>query len=155
MYRELYRTASDPVTRAYYAAELFALGDTGYAPEVVSFLEAPPQRATEGSVSLGAARQRARSAVAAQNYRAALPVLKKLAEDKTVADQHVLAVYIAQLSGDADAVKAAVGDSRLRDTALLALKRMGKEDILRQIAEDRANPAHESAALALQGRLGR
>jgi hypothetical protein len=155
LYRDLRTTASDPVARAFYASELMSLGDMTHVAEVMSLLNAPAEKTPEGSMSFERARQSAIAAVGAQNYRAALPTLRKLADDVTVADKHVLAVYIAQLSGDVAAVKAAVANSRLRDTALLALKRMGKEDLLRLIAEDRTNPAREAAALALEGRLER
>jgi hypothetical protein len=155
LYRELYGETADNLSRAQLASELVSLGDSEHLTEVVSFLEAPPSAASDRVADLAFARQRALAAIAAANYRIALPTLQKLSEDESVGDKHVLALYISQLSGDVEAVKVAVGDSRLRDTALLALKRMGKEEVLRQIAEDRANPAREAAALVLQGRLGR
>ena len=41
------------------------------------------------------------------------------------------------------------------DKALVALKRMGSDDVLRQIADDRTNPAstREAARLVIAGKL--
>jgi hypothetical protein len=155
LYRDLYAGARDPMTRVVYASELVSLGELAHVTEVMSFLTAPPRQTSAGGTSVGRARQDALAAIAAQNYKPALPALRMLAEDDTVGDRHVLAVYIAQLSGDVDTVKAAVSDESLRDKALVALKRMGKDDVLRKVAEDRSNPAvtREAARLALAGKL--
>lgn len=121
----------------------------------MSFLDAPPSVRSDRVPAFSAAVDRALVAVSVQNYRSALPTLHKLALNESIGDKHVLAVYISQLAGDVEAVTAALGDSRVRDTALLALKRMGQQDVLRRIAEDRQNPAHEPAKLVLEGRLDR
>lgn len=155
LYRDLYTQATDDLTRVELAAELVILGDSGHMTEVVSFLDAPPLVSRDRVRAFSAAVERALVAISVRNYRAALPTLQKLVLNESVGYKHVLAVYLSQLAGDVEAVKAAVGDARLRDTALLALKRMGSEDVLRKIADDPKNPAHEPATLVLQGRLGR
>lgn len=155
LYRELYSESADDLTRVQFASDLVALGDLEHVSEVASFLDGPPSVSPDRVPTFSAAVERALAAISVQNYRAALPTLRKLATNDAIGNKHVLAVYISQLSGDVEAVQAAVGDSRVRDTALLALRRMGKADVLRQISEDRSNPAHEAAALALQGRLDR
>jgi hypothetical protein len=153
LYRDLYQEASEPIARAQLAANLFALGEASFQAEVLSFLEAPPTVAPDHALELSEAQAHALAAIAEQNYRPALPTLQRMNLRENVKDRHVLAVYIAQLSGDVDAVEAAVSDGRVRDKALLALKRMGKEERLRAIAADPRNPAREAAELVLAGKI--
>lgn len=156
LYRELYSQASDYLTRVQFAADLVGLGDDEHLSEIASFLNAPPVVPSDRPRAFSAAVERALVAVSVRDYRAVLPALRKLADNESIGDKHVLAVYIAQLSGDVETVRTSVGDPRVRNTALLALKRMGQTEVLRQVADDRTNPAstREAARFILDGKLG-
>lgn len=98
------------------------------------------------------AHERALAAISVRNHKEALPILRHSKE--TWDDEHVPAVYIAQLDGDVEALEKTLGDLRVRDTALLALKRMRREDVLRKIADDEQHAARVAARAVLDGKLG-
>ena len=152
LYKSQSQDALDDLGRARANAEAAILGDPSVLDGLVAFLRRPPVVAKESEPDLIYVQERAMMAVSVNNYRAALPAIQEL--EKTSPHKKLVAVYAAQLSGDVESLQRAVKDDFTAETALFALKRMGKSDIVKRIAEDRTDPANRAAVAVLSGRTG-
>jgi len=151
LYRELRSQATDDLTRAHMSAEIAILGDPEYMREIVEFLGSPPTLPKEHVGDLTYVQERILKAVSVQDYREALPTLRKL--ESTWHYKHLIGAYIAQLSGDVASLEKYIDDPRTTTIALQALVRMGKRDVVQAIAEDPKNPARKPAQAVLDGRV--
>jgi hypothetical protein len=150
LYRDWYTATSDSVMKAAIAAELAILGEDRYLAEAVAILSLPVPAEQSRKSDLTWAQERAMEAVSVRNHKSALPALRVL--ERTHAHPHLVRVYIAQLSGDTDALTAATRDP-FALTALLALHRMGEDNLIKAIATDSRHPAKDVAALVLRGEV--
>jgi hypothetical protein len=139
LYRE-WRTESgvDVLTRVHTAVELASLGDGEFLSEVVTFLENPPAVPERDLGRMRPLQERAIEVVSYRNYRPGLAALKALETGGPPYAQswRWLPIYIAQLSGDHETVLAYASDPERFSWALRALKRMGRDDLLRKLADD-------------------
>jgi hypothetical protein len=152
LYRELHAETSDALSKIQMGAELAILGEPQYLDELVDFLDNPPAFPKERIGDLTHVQERALIAISVQDHRDALPALKKL--ENTWPYKHVIQVYIAQLSGDASSLERYVGDPRVTNISLQALRRMGREEVVRAIADDPKSPAQKAARAVLDGKIG-
>jgi hypothetical protein len=139
LYREW---RAEPSTDAMKQTEidisLGQLGDSEALGRLAKFLEAAPPTGVD-SDRLRNAREAAVTTVAAQNYRPALQGVRRLAGQANPPStfwQSTVPVYIAQLSDDVPGLTRYAHDQASAIPALQALKRMGRDDLLRSLAAD-------------------
>jgi hypothetical protein len=138
----------DDMGRIRLSVEIASLGDDAALPEITRFLTNPPAQVAGDQRVLRSVQERAVEVISIRNYRLALPALQHLYSDRgPVYAKHWrwLPVYIAQLSGDAELVTRYAHDPELATWALRALSRMGRDDLLRKLAND---PAYRHRAVA-------
>jgi len=137
--------------RIKLSAEVAVLGDAKPLPGLVAFLERSPNTdSTEDAYVATWVQERALKAISVHHYKPALPVLEKLKIAKS--REGLLKVVKAQLAEDALVLEEYVKDSRLTSAALFALKRIGRDEIVKGIAADPRNPARFAAESVLSGK---
>lgn len=144
---------TDPLTRIHIDTEMARLGDGKFLPEIVDFLAKPPGPAS-AKQSVRSLQEEAIEVISIRNYRPALAVLRKLGSGggpEYAATWRWLPVYIAQLSGDTDALKRHASEPERFSWALQAMKRMGRDDILRVLVKDHEYRYRDSAQKLLEG----
>jgi hypothetical protein len=143
LYREWLTQEDDALTRVSIAIGLAALGEEELLPKVAAFLEQPPTVPDSDRQRLRLIEGRAIEVISFCNYRPGLRALRQLE-----AEPHAsrwLPIYVAQLSGDHEAVFKYTSDPEVAPWALRSLRRMGREDLLRTLA---SNPKYKFRSLA-------
>ena len=135
--------------RVTLLAEMAILGDESTLPRLVAFLRDPPTLSKNRERQLRGTMLRALKAISVHHYKPALPVMKTLEIAPHL--QGFLDVFTAQLEENAPALEQYVQDSVLTSAALFALNRMGRDEIVREIASDSRNPARPAAEAVLRG----
>jgi hypothetical protein len=154
LYREQWREASaNALRKASLEARMALLGAQEYLPSLVAFLASRPPVLKDEEQALDATVQLAVDAVVKHNYAPALDALRDL-EARGWRNVE-LPVHIAQLSGNADVLRTFLDSPRLHSTALLAFKRLGKDDVLAELAQNPNYRYRDAARLAIAGKLGR
>lgn len=142
----------DVLTRTRIDVELTALGDPEFLPDVASFLMQPPAVSHADQARLRLVQERAVEVISMRNYRPALKALQRLTSEGPayVAAWKWLPVFTAQLADDEAAILRFAQDPELFSWALQALKRMGKDDVLQRLADDRQYRYRSLAKTLLQ-----
>jgi len=145
---------TDTLTRVHIDTELARLGDARFLPEMVEFLAKSPVAASD--------KQRVRSlqedaieVISIRNYRPALAVLRKFGSEsgpEYARTWRWLPVYIAQLSDDTGALTRYASEPEQFSWALQAMKRLGRDDMLKVFANDQKYPYREVAQKLLKSK---
>lgn len=136
LYREWRTQADDALTRVRITVELASLGEKEFLPEVVAFLEQPTSVPEAERGQVRRIQGRAIQVISFCNYRPALRALQQLEVERPSHANKWLPIYIAQLSGDHEAVFEYTSHPDVAIWALRALRRMGKNDLLEGLAAD-------------------
>ncbi|MBZ5639185.1 MAG: hypothetical protein LAO51_10600 [Acidobacteriia bacterium] len=129
---------TDDMTRTEIDVSLGRLGDHDALGDLARFLEAAPIVGADPR-RLRNAREDAVVVVAEQNYTRALAGLKRVAAQENPPSNFwslTVPVYVAQLSEDVPALARYARDPTCAIPALEALKRIGRNDLLRSLAAD-------------------
>jgi hypothetical protein len=152
LYRELLAATTDSLSRVRLNAEIAILGDESPLRELAAFLATPPKGlAGESKSDLIMVQEKALVAVSVHNYGAALPALRRMREQWLY--PHLVDVYIAQLEKNVPKLQELAAQSNTMKEADLALKRLGRDDILRGIAGDRAHAGRAMAAAVIANEI--
>jgi len=153
LYRNARASTGEATERLALDAELATLGEREYLDELVAFLAKPGQRSNNAEEErLQQIQRRALEGISVAHYRPALKALQQM-QARGWKNQDVLRIYIAQLSNDVATLKIYMDKPFLSTYALVALKRMGQEDLLRSLSVDHQYAYHERAGAALNGTL--
>ncbi len=147
LYRELRAAAADDLTRMHYGAELAFAGDRQLLGELVTFLNAPPAVTDDHRRDLVIVEERILDAISVNNYKPAVPVLRRMAETWVYPD--LVKIVIAQLTGDSAALDRLAAVPMTGRPALLALLRDGKKERIKEIAADTGHPCRSLAKAIL------
>ena len=153
LYRKARADTGDSTERFALDSELAILGDREYLEELVAFLAKLVKKSNASAEErLQQIQRRALEGISVAHYRPALKTLQQL-QAQGWKNQDLLRIYIAQLSDDVPTLRNYVDKPFLSTYALVALKRMGQEDLLRSLSTDQQYAYRDRARAALDGTL--